>query len=69
MIRLKIFRNISFKVFCLTNFTNKKFCALASLTLTKLEVGQNDSPLFNNASSAMVMLRLDKFIVLLNVVR
>ena len=40
-----------------------------SWTSSNLEVGQNESPLVNNASSAMVMLRLDKFMTLLNVVR
>ena len=40
-----------------------------SWTSSNLEVGQNESPLLNNASSAMVMLRLDKFIALRNVVR
>ena len=40
-----------------------------SWTSTNLEVGQNDSPLLNNVSSVMVVLRLDKFIALLIAVR
>ena len=40
-----------------------------SLTSSNLEVGQKESPLFNNVSSAMMILRLDKFITLLSVVR
>ena len=47
----------------------KNYVLWSSLTSSNLEVGQNESPLFNNVSSAMVMLRLDKFITLLNVVR
>ena len=43
-------------------------CALVKLD-SNLEVGRNESPQSNNVSSAMVMLRLDKFITLLNVVR
>ena len=35
------------------------------LTSSNLEVGQNESPLFNDVSSATVMSLLDKFIALL----
>ena len=48
----------------------QKFYVLwQSWTSSNLEVLQNESPLLNNVSSAMVMLRLDKFMKLLSVVR